>query len=74
MSEPLSLVEQVKAYALARYETGGWDVIVECYSDDELAEAIDGAKTLRGALRKLSPLVSVWADRQAEAQSYRDNW
>lgn len=62
------LLAQVKQYALDHYTDGGWDVIVECFTDEELAEAIGGATTLKGALRKLRPPVSVWADRQADAR------
>lgn len=63
------VLEQVKQHALAHYEDGGWDVVVECYTDAELAEAIAGATTLKGALAKLQPLVEVWADRQADARN-----
>lgn len=66
---PASLVEGVKAHALAHYNDGGWDVIVEAWTDDDIAKAIGGARTLRGALRKLSPTVAVWADRQADAEN-----
>lgn len=62
-----TVLEQVKAYALEHYTDGGWDVIVETFEDDELAEAIGRATTLKGALRKLRPLVEVWNDRQQDA-------
>jgi hypothetical protein len=29
-----AVVNGVKAHALAHYTDGGWDVIVECWSDD----------------------------------------
>lgn len=64
-----ALVEAVKRHATEHYNDGGWDVIVECWSDDELAHTIRGAKTVRGALRKVGTIVSVYADRQADAEN-----
>ncbi len=66
------LVNAVKAHAQANYEKGGWDVVVEAWTDAEIAEAIGAARTPAGAIAKFAPLVSVWADRQAEADSYAD--
>lgn len=42
-------IESVKAYARARYAKG-WDVIVECSTDDELADLIDIQGGVRAAL------------------------
>lgn len=35
------LVEAVKDHALRNY-TRGWDVVVECWSDEEIAAVLDG--------------------------------
>lgn len=48
------LVETVKAYALIHYARDGWDVLVECWSDADIAEAIGEAKTPNGAIRLVS--------------------
>ena len=67
---PMStLIEQVKQYALDHYTDGGWDVIVECWSDAEIAVKIGSAATLEEALNEFRPLVEVWADRQADARN-----
>jgi hypothetical protein len=70
----LTLVEQVKAYARAHYNTGGWDVIVECWDDSRIADALqldtgDSAKDLNEALTSstLASVVDVWADQQKDA-------
>jgi hypothetical protein len=63
------LIAQIKAHALAHYEDGGWDVIVECWSDEDIAETIGKATTLRGALKKIRDIVSVYDDRQADARN-----
>lgn len=61
------IVDAVKAHALAHYNDGGWDVIVEAWTDQEIAEVIGQACTVHGALQLFKPLVSIWADRQADA-------
>ena len=65
----MSILQEVRDYALEHYYEGGWDVIVETFEDSELAEEIRGAKTLEGALRKLRPVVRVWSEQQADAQN-----
>lgn len=62
---PASLIEEVRAYAYAHYTEGGWDVLVECWEDADIAEAIAGATTLLGARRKLATVIGVWAARSA---------
>jgi len=48
-----ALVEAVKAHALDHYDEGGWDYVVECFSDDEIAEDIGKATTVNGAIKKV---------------------
>jgi hypothetical protein len=66
-----TLVSFIKAHALAHYEDGGWDVVVECYSDDEIAQVLmaNSAGTESQALRSFSSVVSLYADRQADARN-----
>ena len=61
------VVEAVKAHALAHYNDGGWDVIVEAWSDEDIASAIGAARTLKGAIRKLAAVIDVYSERQADA-------
>lgn len=69
MTETTTLVQQVRQYAIEHYEDGGWDVIVECYTDDEIASQITGARTLSTALKRFDTLIDVWSDRQADARN-----
>ena len=46
----MTLLEQVKQYALDNYENG-WDVIVECYTDAELLEDIGSRTTLEEVVK-----------------------
>lgn len=71
------LIESVKAHALRNYERGGWDVIVECWDDEQIAAVLDGnpefgerpVNSLPRALKRFRDFVSVWADRQADAKN-----
>jgi hypothetical protein len=65
------LVPAVREHAQAHYSAGGWDVIVECWSDADIRAHIGRARTLRGAIRKLKRIVDVFAERQADAAYHR---
>lgn len=69
-----ALIQAVLSFALSHYEDGGWDVIVETYERAEIAAVIEraGATTEAAAIDAFRPLVEVWAERQAEADSYRE--
>jgi hypothetical protein len=61
------LIKAVKDHAEAHYEDGGWDVVVECWDDQQIADCIKGARSAKGAIRKVAQIVGVYADRQADA-------
>jgi hypothetical protein len=63
------LVKHVQDHALAHYEDGGWDVIVECWTGAEIARVLDeaGATTPTQALAAFATPVAVWAEREADA-------
>ena len=46
-------VEGVKRHAIDNYDTDGWDYLVECYDNAEIAEAIGDAKTLDEAIKRV---------------------
>lgn len=62
-----ALIAGVRAHAIAHYTEGGWDVVVECWDDDDIAETIGKARTLKGAIAKMADIVDIYADRQADA-------
>lgn len=70
------LVAAVKKHALANYEAGGWDVIIECWTDDEIACHLEeaGAFTFEDALAAFADLIDVWSDRQADERNSREDW
>jgi len=62
------LIQAVRDHALAHYNDGGWDVIVECWEDHDIDAYIGKARTTKGAIAKFANgVVSIWADRQADA-------
>jgi hypothetical protein len=63
------LVQTVKDYALTWYHDGGWDLVVECWSDAEIEETIQGAKTDRGAIRKVWAVIKNQHAHRAEIQA-----
>lgn len=68
------LVKAVKEHAVANYEQGGWDVIVECWEDAQIADHIEGAASVEEAIAKFKDLIEVWSDQQAEADSHRETF
>lgn len=44
------LIKAVRDHALDNYKKGGWDILVECWGDEEIAEVIGGAKTPKAAI------------------------
>ena len=63
----IELIQQIRAYAEDHYTDGGWDVLVECWSDDDIAQCFGRSWTFTGALTKVAAIMSIYADRQADA-------
>lgn len=65
------LIEAVKAHALANYEADGWDFIVECWEDEEIAEAITeaGATTAEEAIKAVAETAGLLDERRREVQA-----
>lgn len=70
------LVAAVKAHAMEHYNDGGWDVVIECLTDEEIVEIFEidrryGTEitTVEQAIASISSPVEVWADRQADARN-----
>ena len=62
--------DQVMEYAKAHYNEGGWDVIVECWDNDELNELLADCQGVEHeAWSVLESLVDVWSERQADARN-----
>ena len=62
-------IAAVKAHAIANYEKDGWDIVVESYSDNEIAELVKTARTIKGAIKMVRTDCKAHADYSAEIES-----
>lgn len=60
------MVAAVRRHAEANYEKGGWDFLVECWSDEEIAEVIGETKSEKEAVRRCKRIVGVLDERRRE--------
>lgn len=72
MATRSEIAKQILAHAEAHYEDGGWDVIVECHDEASIIEMVWGiapetADTFDAAMAEVRDVVSIWADREADA-------
>ena len=51
------LIEAVRAHANANYNRDGWDFLVECWGDEEIAHYMGAAKTPKSAIAKCKRIV-----------------
>jgi hypothetical protein len=70
----IRLAEAVMTHAEKHYEDGGWDVIVECWTIDMLAENFveypPDPLTEDAAIEQWrTGAVAVWQDREADARN-----
>jgi len=68
-NELFNLVSDVKEYALRNYNKDGWDICVECYSDDDIASIIYGAVSERVAISKMKNYLGSWDEYRSEIMS-----
>jgi hypothetical protein len=62
------LVGAVKSHARRNYTKGGWDYVVECWSDEEIAKAVEGCTTRQGAIRKVGEQVKTMDEVRRDIQ------
>ena len=69
----MTRTEQAQAllqYAKDHYGEGGWDVLYECWSVEDVAESLEKwceGPTLEDAVANFEDVVSVWRDREQDA-------
>lgn len=61
------IAKYIYDYAVEHYNDGGWDVIVECWTIKSIMETLEDDESQEEALEGFKDLVSVWAERQADA-------
>ena len=60
------LIEVVKRHALNNYKTDGWDILVECWSDEEIGHWIEGAHSEWQAITLVSGVLKSMNNRRME--------
>lgn len=60
------LIKAVKRHAMNNYNKGGWDFVVECWSDDDIADAIVGCANAKAAIRKVARSARALHDRRTD--------
>jgi len=60
------LIDAVRAYAENNYETDGWDVLVECWTDNEIKEKITeaDAQTPDQSIKACLPWVKLYDEHR----------
>ena len=69
--EAKAWIAEAKAWALENY-TNGADTLVECWDTSDYADLLAREGSEAAAWDMLKRLCSVWAERQADARSYRE--
>lgn len=53
-----SWAERIREHALTHYTEDGWDILVECWTNEYLAEHYQGCKTYEEAVIAVSEVLS----------------
>jgi hypothetical protein len=69
MATTKEMVDGVKAHAVENYEEDGWDYLVECYDDAEVAELIEGATTVAEAIELAAEIMKIKDDYRKDIQA-----
>lgn len=65
----LNLVKAVRDHATANYNLGGWDIIVECWSNEDIAREIGTARTEAAAIRRVAAIAKQLGTQRDEVRS-----
>jgi len=68
MKKPL--IEAVKKHAIDNYNKG-WDVVAECWTDEEIEEELGEAKTPKEAIKVIGEIVGVYDSHRREIEATR---
>ena len=60
------LVEAVIEHAVDHYEVEGWDILVECWDDEEIWSWIEGAASEKEAIRLAAQALKPLNDQRME--------
>lgn len=63
------LIAAVREHAQRNYERNGGDILIECWSDEDISKAIGKATSLRGAIEGCHHLLGIINDRRTDIEA-----
>jgi hypothetical protein len=60
--------DQIRQHATVHYSEDGWDILVECWTDEYIYEIVQGCKTYEDALIKCSDVLATIDSVRSEIQ------
>jgi hypothetical protein len=61
--------ERLRQHATVHYTEDGWDILVECWTDEYIYEIMNGCKTYEDAVIACSNVLAVMNSFRSEIQS-----
>ena len=65
----VELVNRIRDHAHTHYEEDGWDILVECWSVNDILDCIGDAQTFEEAIIRISDTLSLIHGYRAEIQA-----
>jgi hypothetical protein len=62
------LIHAVRRHAMKNYDKG-WDIVVECWADGDILEAIEDASTEAEAISRVARIAKLHEERRIEIES-----
>jgi uncharacterized protein YfeS len=63
------IIKDLRSYALENYAKDGWDILVECYDDEDIMQDMDGATNLADAIKNVGKWCKLRDERRKEMES-----
>ena len=63
------LIKRIRDHALIHYNEDGWDILVECWTDNDIIDCVGDARTFEAAIIALSDTLSLLDEYRQEIQS-----
>jgi hypothetical protein len=60
------LIAAIRQHAIKNYTTGGWDYLVECWEDSDIADCIGATSDLRHAISQCAETLEMMDEYRAE--------
>jgi hypothetical protein len=64
-----AMVKDIRAHAIHNYNRDGWDILVECWTDEEITEKLGRVRSLGTALLRMRGYLKPLNDQRAELRA-----